>query len=387
MKDNKSAKIFLVNCDWRDVFRTKRFEFIEKLDRDRLGSKLNKFFVFSWAKVSYEYLDEKDNLNSVHKKTNLNIFRPALDLFSFFYIPFIYFKYKVNADALVSYDFNSIPALYLIKFFSGRKPKIILCINNQPKIYSATRRFGFIKSGYSFLMERVLKYFIDSFFTINSTMVDYILSLGIRRDKIFVFAMNTIDRDMDFIKVSTKGEIRKKYGLGPNDKMLMTVARLEYEKNHSELLNLFSKLPENYHLFLLGMGRLESDLRKQCDDLGISKRVIFTGFVERKDIWNYYNDADLFILLSKAEALGVVFWEAMYMNVPVIGSNVDGILESIGLNNERGFIWKSSMTDSDFIRAITNAVNKDSETIKRMELASQYVKREISNSLTINSII
>ena len=57
-------------------------------------------------------------------------------------------------------------------------------------------------------------------------------------------------------------------------------------------------------------------------------------------LWNYFYDADIFMLLSQSEGLGLVFWEAMYARVPVIGSMASGILETIGADGFAGFLIK-----------------------------------------------
>jgi glycosyltransferase involved in cell wall biosynthesis len=380
---DKSKRVLLINSDWRDIFREYPHELKEKLQRDRLGPERNDFFMFSWAKTSYSLT--RDNFQTIHQKTFLNFFRPALDVFSYFYILSQIRKTDFKPNVVVTYDFGFLPtAKKIAKHYNC---KVVMAINNMPKTYSATRRFGIIKSLYSRVVETLFKKIPDKYFTINDAMVTYLTDMGIAREKIAVFAMDTINRDMAFLQASTKGKIRAKYGLKDQEKILVCVARLEAEKGHERLLNLFSKLPSNFTLFLLGEGSFRPKLEAQCLALGITDRVKMPGFVRRNEIWDYYNDADAFVLLSDVEALGVVFWEAMYMRVPCLGSTAPGIVESMGEHGERGFVLTDGALPEEFVAKI-NACITSSESIDHMlDAAKQYVVEKISNNLTLNDII
>lgn len=380
--NKRSLLIFLVNFDWRNTFQDNFSEFHDKLERDRLNADLNNFFIFSWSNISY--FQKGQRYTSVHKKTRLGFFRPFIDVRAIFSIFYTVYKTKVRPDIWLAYDFNSLPALFIVKLIYGGK--IFLCLNNQPRIYSNTRKFGKIKSIYSWLVEKMFSKFVDRYLTINSTMSKYIEDLGVSRSKITVFSMNTLDRDMRYIKESRKGQIREKYNVNSDNKVIMTVARLEAEKNYFELLDLFSSLERKFILFILGQGSLLSDLKEHATRLGIIDRVHFVGFITRDMIWDYYNDADVFVLLSKAEALGVVFWEAMYMNIPTIGSNVDGIIESLGRNGERGSVWDSKMGIDGFKKMINFSICPSKERDLMLDSARKYVIDQISNKVTINSI-
>lgn len=382
--NHKTISIFILNCDWRDRFGTSFVEFKDKLDRDRLGSEFNLFFVFSWARSSYFKQDGR--FVSRHQKTRLDVFRPLLDLFAVPTVFYYVWKHKIKSDVWLCYDFGFVPTLWLLsRVFGG---KLVMCLNNQPRIYSRTRKFGQVKAAYSWLVEKLFSGLVDHFFTINETMRTYIKGLGIKDERIAVFAMNTIDRDAEFIKQIKKGAVRARYNIPATQKIIITVARLEAEKNYPRLLELFATLGDDYTLIALGRGSLLAQLQEQCRQLKIADRVIFTGFVHRDEIWNYYADADVFVLISKAEALGVVFWEAMYMNVPVVGSDVEGIVETIGQNGERGRIWTENLGQDGFQKIIHEVIDRANPKTEAMLVAArQFVEQQIANNLIINDLV
>jgi glycosyltransferase involved in cell wall biosynthesis len=93
------------------------------------------------------------------------------------------------------------------------------------------------------------------------------------------------------------------------------------------------------------------------------------------------------MLLSKAEGLGLVFWEAMYMRVPVIGSPVGGILETIGGNGSRGFLWEESLGIEDLHDKLNKCIAHTEEVEIMKDRAYAYVATIITNNVSINTIV
>ncbi len=379
----KPLSIFLVNFDWRDIFQTSFIELHEKLERDRWNANRNNFFFFSWAHTEYTVDNGQYQTTHIHSRS-LECLRPLLDIRTIFTIPHIVRKHGLTPDVWSAYDFGSVPALWFAKKrFGGR---IIMVVNNQATIYSRTRKFGAIKGVYSWIMERVSARLVDHVLTINETMHEYLLSIGVPKERISVFSMNTITRDQKEIQESKEGSIRVQYHIPQYTKILLSVARLEAEKNYPELLEHFAKLGQGYVLFALGRGSMLDELQTKARELGVSDRVFFPGYVHRNEIWNYYRDADVFVLLSKAEALGVVLWEAMYLSVPVLGSDVPGILESLGTHGERGLVWKHSESGERFKELIEKALTESDERTRMLRDAKEYVETQLKNETTINTV-
>jgi glycosyltransferase involved in cell wall biosynthesis len=288
-------------------------------------------------------------------------------------------------DIIAVYDFGFLPAAWRIK--KETDAKIVMVINNMPRLYSAIRKLGWIKSLYSRVLEFLFKKIPDAYFTINDAMKTYLMDLKIPAEKIHMFAMDTINRDMKFIEQSSKGKIRQKYQLAHDAKILVCVARLEAEKGYQRLLTLFAELPHDHYLIILGEGSLRKELEDLADRCGIRARVKMPGFIRRDEIWNYYQDADVFVLLSKVEALGVVVWEAMYMRVPVLGSIAPGIIESTGEHEERGFILRDEEGKKEFIAKVAQCIEHSEKKIAMLDRAYEYVNEKITNKLTLNDII
>lgn len=107
---------------------------------------------------------------------------------------------------------------------------------------------------------------------------------------------------------------------GDGTKTLLSVGRLEVEKDHATLVSAFSRLAPQFPdwvLRIVGEGSLEPALREQVVGAGLSSRVQFAGF--RSDIDAEYRAAQLFVLPSRYESFGLVLAEARLHQLPIVG--------------------------------------------------------------------
>ena len=80
-------------------------------------------------------------------------------------------------------------------------------------------------------------------------------------------------------------------------------------------------------MILVGDGKKKKSLIDLVDKFKIRKNVIFTGL--QKDIGRYLDISKIFFFPSIQEGFGNVISEAQYMNIPVCGSNIPSLNESI----------------------------------------------------------
>jgi glycosyltransferase involved in cell wall biosynthesis len=113
---------------------------------------------------------------------------------------------------------------------------------------------------------------------------------------------------------------------------IITVGRLHPSKGHDDLLRATAKLVKdgrNVTLRVLGDGPQRRDLERLAQELGLAHEVSFAGSVSEEEIIREMGNADVFVLASHAEPLGVVYMEAMAMEVATIGTAAGGVGEII----------------------------------------------------------
>jgi phosphatidyl-myo-inositol dimannoside synthase len=125
----------------------------------------------------------------------------------------------------------------------------------------------------------------------------------------------------------------EKYGLG-NSPVLMTVARLWSGDPYKGVDVTIRALPTIAQAFLevkylvVGRGDDQPRLASLADELGVSDRVVFAGFVATEDLVAHYNLADAYVMPSQ-EGFGIVYLEAMACGKPVLSGDADGSADPV----------------------------------------------------------
>jgi glycosyltransferase involved in cell wall biosynthesis len=123
-------------------------------------------------------------------------------------------------------------------------------------------------------------------------------------------------------------ELVEKYGL-TGAKVLMTVARLWSGDIYKGVDVTIRALPQIAEVFpqvkylVIGRGDDQPRLAQLAQDLGVSDRVVFAGFVATEELMEHYRLADAYIMPSQ-EGFGIVYLEAMACQVPVLSGDDDG---------------------------------------------------------------
>jgi len=103
-------------------------------------------------------------------------------------------------------------------------------------------------------------------------------------------------------------------------KLLLSVGRLETQKDHAVLIKAFSeiagKVPD-WDLRIIGEGTLRAQLEAQISVLGLENRVQLPG--PTRDITKEYLSAQLFVVSSRYESFGLATAEALAHGLPVVG--------------------------------------------------------------------
>jgi glycosyltransferase involved in cell wall biosynthesis len=172
----------------------------------------------------------------------------------------------------------------------------------------------------------------DKIIVVSNATRNYVLSLGAEPEKTEVLH-NGVDLDRFKPLPEVKDEMRKKLSISEKACVALTVRRLVYKNGIDTLLEsaeIAVKENSNLVFVVVGEGPDFEEVKAKIAQLGIQRNFRLTGFVSDEDLPFYYNVADLFVLPSKSgEGLPLVALEAMACGLPVIATDVGGILEVI----------------------------------------------------------
>jgi glycosyltransferase involved in cell wall biosynthesis len=128
----------------------------------------------------------------------------------------------------------------------------------------------------------------------------------------------------------------KKYPILKNKEFLLFAGRMGKEKNIEFAIDAFENLKNEFNnlMFLIvGDGPEIENLKQYVKDKCLEERIIFTGFIDRKNLNDYYKSAAVFCFPSKTESQGLVVLEAMAQGTPVVAIGKMGTREVMGGDN------------------------------------------------------
>ncbi len=152
-------------------------------------------------------------------------------------------------------------------------------------------------------------------------------------------------------------------------KKILCVGAFTLFKRQKLLINAV-KMLENVELQLIGSGELEEELinygKKHLGDRVSIKTVKYD------EIKDYYLQADLFSLPSIEEPFGIVYLEAMAMNLPIVAPNDENRREIIG---DAGILCNVENIE-EYSKALIKALEKDWDILPRKQ-AEKFSWNEI----------
>ncbi len=163
----------------------------------------------------------------------------------------------------------------------------------------------------------------------NSMKNDAMQKFSINPSKISVIP-NGIDSERININVEVS-KTRESYGVYWKEQMILFVGRLTAQKGCEYLIRAMPQILSKYNakLLIVGDGPSRSYLESEASRLGVSNRVIFTGFLPDVEMVKLMKSTDVLVVPSIYEPFGIVALEGMAAGVPVVVSDIDGLSEII----------------------------------------------------------
>ena len=125
-------------------------------------------------------------------------------------------------------------------------------------------------------------------------------------------------------------DFRSKFAL-PEEKIVLFVGRLVYEKGIHVLINAVPKILSkvNAKFIIVGSGYMKEQLLNIVRSMGLEHKVLFEGFMDEATLLKLQRCADVSVVPSLFEPFGIVALEAMAAQSPVVASDTGGLSEII----------------------------------------------------------
>ena len=190
---------------------------------------------------------------------------------------------------------------------------------------------GLLKKTFDIMWGRKILKDAVKVIAVTRTEAEQYQSLGVSADKIEIVP-HGVDL-AEFDDLTEKGEFKKKYKLGDDQKVVLYLGRIHKMKGLHLLAGAFAdlcRLRTDVRLVITGPddGYLSS-LKKLVAELEIGDRVVFTGPLYGREKLKAYIDADVYVLPSSYEIFGITILEAWACGKPVIVTDRCGLADVV----------------------------------------------------------
>lgn len=151
------------------------------------------------------------------------------------------------------------------------------------------------------------------------------------------------------------------------EKRIITVGRLNKQKNHELLIDAFSKISDDIvdrNVYIYGEGPLRNKLQEKIDRYGLTNRIYLMGTTN--NVSEALATAEIFVLCSDYEGMPNALLEALAVGVPsistdcpcggprmIIQNNFNGILVKVGNSDSLAAALKLLIDDNKLKSAIS----------------------------------
>lgn len=225
---------------------------------------------------------------------------------------------KYKPDIIISFFIH--PLFYALPLINKKKIKAIYSERNDPN-----REYGKVARA---MRKKIVKHIDGVVFQTKDAQRYF---SGIINNKSIVIHNPTYIKYNDFDIVKNP------------DKRIVTVGRLNPQKNQKLLIRAFAELSDRFNDYILeiyGEGPLKDDLSKLIKDLGMDNKIFLKG--NYANILEKIYGARLFVMTSDYEGMPNALIEAMCLGIPVICSDCPcGGPRELIRSGQNGYLFKT----------------------------------------------
>ena len=166
-------------------------------------------------------------------------------------------------------------------------------------------------------------------------------------------------------------------GIAEGDRVIVYMGSFFYFSGLANAIDEFaevSRTSPSLKFLLIGGGEQDAELRQRVSALGLSEKVIFTGFVSYADLPRYLKLADVAVnTLEPTLVANVAFpnkvLQYMAAGLPVVSTRLDGLEQTFG--ERSGITWASD--SKDVIRAalkLSQQTEAELGSVSKLQLGS-----------------
>jgi glycosyltransferase involved in cell wall biosynthesis len=271
---------------------------------------------------------------------------------------------KGNFDAVVLY---AVPTYGLQTLWLAKKhdvPVVFRALDVSHKI-----RSSFLSPAIKWV-ERLIYKQVDLLSANNPAMADYCQELG-KRIKATLVHYPPLDLS-HFQNAKRDQGLRQSLGLSDTDQVLVYMGSFFYFSGLKAALKEFANLVANNRKFkflMIGGGEQDFELKKLVQDIGIQDQVVFTGFIEYRELPRYLKLADVAVTTLEPTLVANVAFpnkvlQYMAAGLPVVSTRLKGLHQTFA--EDSGIAWADDA--EAVIKAAIQLVDKEDVELAQIGL-------------------
>ena len=221
---------------------------------------------------------------------------------------------KLCPDFLISCirDTNIVAGL-LIPFFSRTR-----FIFREANTFDSLRKYSFVNFVYLFLIKALYPLSYRVVCNSNDTLSDLLSLFSPVVPRNFKVIGNPLSLSDISIERQGLSDVPTSW-VRSGCRIMLNIGRLEYQKNHFDLLHIFSRLHSHepdLRLLIVGSGSYYNAIISLAKDLNILSFIHIISYTS--DVRSLFQASHLYLHTAHYEGFGNVLLEAMYYKVPIV---------------------------------------------------------------------
>jgi glycosyltransferase involved in cell wall biosynthesis len=181
-------------------------------------------------------------------------------------------------------------------------------------------------------LERWVARYTHAFVSVSDAMTEQAVAAGLAPRGRFATIYSGMETNLFHPDADARARVRAQWGVGDDDVVVGTIARLFRNKGYEEILAAMPRMAEaddRLRFVWIGDGRDRRRYESRLRALGMRDRVHLTGLVRPDEIPTLLAGVDILLHASRWEGLARALPQALLVSVPVVSFDNDGAPEVV----------------------------------------------------------
>ncbi|MGG0485195.1 glycosyltransferase family 4 protein [Priestia aryabhattai] len=338
-----------------------------------------------FVKRTEEMLDDSFEISKVIMTKPSNNYKKVIS-YIVHYIRVFKECIKLEKESIIYCHYSSLnaPPIIFASFF--KKNKLVVNVHGSDIFYEKRR-------------QKVFHFFNKKLFQINPNVIvpsKYFREVMLNKydipsHKLYISPSGGINRDL-FNRHTNDVNTEDFNWYNSEYDYIVYVSRLDYGKGWDDILYAFSSYvnenpKNNKRLVIVGSGKYSKEVNLLIKELDLLERVIILPALSQEKIAALFPLAYLFVFPTKreGESLGLIGLEALSSGLPIIGSEIGGLVEYIS-DGSNGYLFKPGEINQikECLMRFENLSEKEKEQMRKVarESTEKYDRKKIKIQLT-----